>query len=112
MLVERGLQVMNVEAVGEAYAIASNYLRKSGAIDDTFATNERLTPDDTDNFLDVYERSNGTTTLVSKGSSGGNGNYDAYFSGSSADGYNATTGGLGCTWRGRFGGIRTSIRST
>jgi len=42
MLVERGLQVMNVEAVGEAYAIASNYLRRSGAIADTLATNERL----------------------------------------------------------------------
>ena len=42
MLVERGLQVMNVEVVGEAYAIASNYLRKSGAIADSFATNERL----------------------------------------------------------------------
>ena len=42
MLVERGLQVMNVEAVGEAYAIASNYLRKTGAIADTLATNERL----------------------------------------------------------------------
>ena len=33
MLVERGLRVMNVEAVGEAYAIASNYLRRTGAID-------------------------------------------------------------------------------
>jgi hypothetical protein len=42
MLVERGLQVMNVEAVGDAYAIASNYLRRTGAIGDTFATNERL----------------------------------------------------------------------
>ena len=42
MLVERGLQVMNVEAVGEAYAIASNYLRKTGAIPDTLATNDRL----------------------------------------------------------------------
>ena len=42
MLVERGLQVMNVEAVGEAYAIASNYLRKTGEIADTLATNERL----------------------------------------------------------------------
>ena len=31
MLVERGLQVMNVEVVGDAYAIASNYLRKTGA---------------------------------------------------------------------------------
>jgi hypothetical protein len=36
------LQVMNVEVVGDAYAIASNYLRRTGAIADTFATNERL----------------------------------------------------------------------
>jgi hypothetical protein len=42
MLVERGLQVMNVEVVGGAYAIASNYLRQTGAIPDSFATNERL----------------------------------------------------------------------
>ena len=42
MLVERGLQVMNVEVVGDAYAIASNYLRRTGAIADTLATNERL----------------------------------------------------------------------
>jgi hypothetical protein len=42
MLIERGLRVMNAEAVGEAYAIASNYLRKSGAIADTPATNDRL----------------------------------------------------------------------
>jgi hypothetical protein len=42
MLVERGLQVMNVEAVGDAYAIASNYLRKSGAIPDIIATNDML----------------------------------------------------------------------
>jgi hypothetical protein len=42
MLIERGLRVMNAEAVGEAYAIASNYLRKSGAIADTLATNDRL----------------------------------------------------------------------
>lgn len=42
MLVERGLRVMNVDAVGDAYAIASNYLRKTGAIPDTFATDERL----------------------------------------------------------------------
>jgi hypothetical protein len=40
MLVERGTQVMNVEVVGDAYAIASNFLRN--AIPDTFATNERL----------------------------------------------------------------------
>ena len=42
MLVERGLRVMNVEVVGEAYAIAANYLRKSGAIPDNLATNEQL----------------------------------------------------------------------
>jgi hypothetical protein len=42
MLVERGLQVMNVEAVGDAYAIASNYLRKTGAIPDSYLTHDRL----------------------------------------------------------------------
>jgi hypothetical protein len=42
MLVERGLQVMNVQAVGDAYAIASNYLRRTGVIPDTFVTNDRL----------------------------------------------------------------------
>ncbi|BBB99628.1 MULTISPECIES: hypothetical protein [Bradyrhizobium] len=42
MLLERGIEVLNVEVVGDAYAIASNYLRKSGAIPDNFATNERL----------------------------------------------------------------------
>ena len=42
MLVERGIQVMNFEVVGDAYAIASNYLHKTGAIADTFATDERL----------------------------------------------------------------------
>jgi len=43
MVVEREMQiVLNVEVVGDAYAIASNYLRKPGAIPDTFVTNERL----------------------------------------------------------------------
>ena len=42
MLVERGLQVMNVEVVGDAYAIALNYLRKAGVISETLATNDRL----------------------------------------------------------------------
>ena len=42
MLVERGMRVMNVEVVGEAYTIAANYLRRAGLIPDTFATNERL----------------------------------------------------------------------
>ena len=42
MLVERGLKVMNVEVVADAYAIASNYLRKTGAISDIIASNEAL----------------------------------------------------------------------
>ena len=42
MLVERGMRVLNVVAVGDAYAIASNYLRKIGAIPDTSATNDAL----------------------------------------------------------------------
>jgi hypothetical protein len=42
MLVERGLRVMHVGVVGDAYAIASNYLRRTGALSDTIATNDRL----------------------------------------------------------------------
>ena len=42
MLVERGMQVMNFEVVGDAYAIASNYLRKTGAIADSLVTDDRL----------------------------------------------------------------------
>ena len=42
MLVERGIQVMNFEVVGDAYAIASNYLCRTGAIADTSAPDERL----------------------------------------------------------------------
>jgi hypothetical protein len=42
MLVERGPQVINVETVGGAYAIASNYLRKTGLIPDTYVTNDQL----------------------------------------------------------------------
>ena len=42
MLVERGLKVMSVEVIGDAYAIASNYLRKTGAIADVIATHEPL----------------------------------------------------------------------
>jgi hypothetical protein len=42
MLVERGLRVMNVGVVSDAYAIAANFLYRTGAISDTFATDERL----------------------------------------------------------------------
>jgi hypothetical protein len=49
-------------------------------------TNERLEVGDTDNATDVYERSGGTTTRISTGSTGGNGDFTAYFSEASADG--------------------------
>ena len=42
MLVERGVRVMNMGVVGDAYAIASNYLRRTGAMPDSFVTDERL----------------------------------------------------------------------
>jgi hypothetical protein len=42
MLVERGLQAMHMELVSEAYAIAANYLRRSGVIPDSLVTDERL----------------------------------------------------------------------
>jgi hypothetical protein len=52
-----------------------------------FQTLEQLTPTDTDAYLDVYDRSGGTTTQVSLGQgSAGNGPWDASFSGASADG--------------------------
>jgi hypothetical protein len=42
MLVERGLRVMNAGVVSDAYAIAADYLCRTGAMPDRFATNEQL----------------------------------------------------------------------
>jgi hypothetical protein len=42
VLVERGMRVMNAEVMCDAYAIASNYLRRSGALPDNFVTSDRL----------------------------------------------------------------------
>jgi hypothetical protein len=42
MLVERGLKVMNVDVVGDACAIASYYLRRTGAIPDVIAIDQRV----------------------------------------------------------------------
>ena len=42
MLVERGVRVMNTGVVGDAYAIAANYLRRSGVLPDNLVTDERL----------------------------------------------------------------------
>jgi hypothetical protein len=49
-------------------------------------TAEPLTADDTDASVDIYERSGGTTTLVSTGPAGGNGSFDASFQGSRVNG--------------------------
>ena len=51
-----------------------------------FETDEQLVAGDTDVFYDVYERAGGTTTLISTGSAGGNGNLDAGYREISADG--------------------------
>jgi hypothetical protein len=42
MLVERGLRLMNAGAVGEAHAIASNYLQRTTTIADGQLTDDRL----------------------------------------------------------------------
>jgi hypothetical protein len=49
-------------------------------------TSERLATTDTDNSVDVYERSGALTTLLSTGPTGGNGPYAASFAGASEDG--------------------------
>jgi Tol biopolymer transport system component len=51
-----------------------------------FTTDEQLTSADTDGSQDVYRRSGGVTSLVSSGSTGGNGPFDAAFAGASRDG--------------------------
>jgi hypothetical protein len=51
-----------------------------------FETDERLTSADTDSNTDVYQRSGGTTTLLSTGPGGGNGVMDAFVGGASKDG--------------------------
>ena len=42
MLVERDVQIMNVEVVGEAYDIAAYYLKKTGLIADCGLIDDRL----------------------------------------------------------------------
>jgi len=51
-----------------------------------FGTAEGLVGSDTDGRIDLYERASGTTTLLSTGPAGGNGNFDAFFSAASKDG--------------------------
>jgi len=42
MLVERNVQILSVEVVGEAYDIAANYLRKTGLIAETGRIDDQL----------------------------------------------------------------------
>ena len=42
MLVERDVQVLNVEVVGEAYDIAAYYLKRTGLIADSGRINDQL----------------------------------------------------------------------
>jgi hypothetical protein len=51
-----------------------------------FETLEPLVSSDTDSQFDIYERNGSTTSLISTGPAGGNGEYDASFEGSSKDG--------------------------
>jgi hypothetical protein len=51
-----------------------------------FTTKEQLVASDTDTAIDVYERSGTTTTLVSTGPTGGNGDFDVVYKRISEDG--------------------------
>jgi hypothetical protein len=42
MLVERNVQIVHIEVVGEAYDIAANYLKATGLIADGTTINEQL----------------------------------------------------------------------
>ena len=54
-----------------------------------FTTAESLVATDSDSVTDVYERAGGSTSVVSHGSSGGNGPFNASFAAASADGATA-----------------------
>src|SRR5439155_237725 len=51
-----------------------------------FTTAEKLTGDDTDAQIDIYDRNGSTTTRVSQGAINGNGPFPAAYRGASSDG--------------------------
>jgi hypothetical protein len=76
-----------LDSAGGNGAYPANFARASA--DGTrvfFTTRESLVSADTDTSADVYERSGGTTTLVSTGPNGGSGAFNAQFDGASKDG--------------------------
>jgi hypothetical protein len=77
-------------SIGPAAGNGPFFVAFGGVSDDGtrvfFETDEQLVAADTDAFYDVYERSGGTTSLVSTGPAGGNANLDAGYRDISADG--------------------------
>jgi hypothetical protein len=89
-LYERTGGTTKLVSTGPAGGNGPNFVSFGGVSDDGtrafFETDEQLTTDDHDNSYDVYERSGGTTTLVSIGPSGGNAAIDASYRDVSGDG--------------------------
>jgi hypothetical protein len=85
-----GHDSIDLVSIGPAGGNGAATVAYAGASEDGtrvfFQTVESLVATDTDGRTDVYERAGGVTTLVSTGSSGGNGAFNAFFSGASADG--------------------------
>ncbi len=76
-------------ATGFAHEVNKNMKLKGFSTDGSrtfFETNQNLDPADTDNQIDLYERSGGTVALVSEGEINGNGAFLVTFQGASDDG--------------------------
>jgi hypothetical protein len=72
---------------GPFYPLPDNTETSADATHVFFETREQLTTNDSDaDGLDIYERFSGSTTLVSTGPAGGNGEVDAWLNAVSADG--------------------------
>jgi Bacterial Ig-like domain len=87
---ERTGGVNNLVSAGQINGNGSFGATFRGASDDGtrvfFTTQEPLVATDTDASFDIYQRSGGTTTLVSAGQINGNGAFSPTFGGASADG--------------------------
>ena len=92
-LYERTGGVTSLVSTGPAGGNGNFFVAFGGISDDGtkvfFETDEQLVSGDTDAFYDVYQRSGGTTALLSTGPSGGNGNFDSGYRDNSADGSRA-----------------------